>query len=108
MDYKTNRNLLLTFNKSIQATQTINQFCAEKTHNKIAANCIQSENVQSDIAAMLINAIYFKGTWKYKFHKTLTNAGDFYVNENGAVRINFMKLRSNLFYMVKRVESLGT
>lgn len=87
----------LNFSDSIQAAQTINKFCAEKTGNKIT-NCMQSGSIQKDIAALLMNAIYFKGSWKYKFDQSLTAAGDFYVNENEVVRVDFMKIQSNFFH----------
>lgn len=61
----------LNFNKNIEAARTINDFVANKTNYKIK-NFIQRDSIKHDIAAILINAIYFKSSWKYKFDKTLT------------------------------------
>lgn len=84
----------LNVGNSIAAAQTINEFIAAKTHNKIT-NSIQPESIPDDIAVILMNAIYFKSIWKHKFDKTLTTPDDFYVSENETVSIDFVKIQSN-------------
>lgn len=87
----------LNFGNNTQAAQTINDFIAGKTHNKIK-NLIQPQNIDNEITVMLINAIHFKGNWMYKFNKTLTTVGDFYINENETVQVDFMTIKSNFVY----------
>lgn len=84
----------MDFDNEKQAAQIINKFVENKTHDKIK-NFIQPENIDSDTAIMLINAIYFKSNWKHKFNKTLTAPDDFYVNENETVQVDFMNIQSN-------------
>ncbi|MFN8342055.1 MAG: serpin family protein [Cyclobacteriaceae bacterium] len=51
------------------AAQTINQWAAEKTQNRIT-DLLSSTS--SNDALYLVNAIYFKGTWTYQFDKSKT------------------------------------
>lgn len=81
----------LNFYENTEAAQIINDFVAEKTHNKIE-NFISKDVINNEIVAILINAIYFKGSWKHKFDKTLTAPDNFYINENETVRTDFMTM----------------
>ena len=40
---------------------------------------------------LLVNAIYYKGSWKHKFDKNLTQDKDFHVKENSKKQIKMMK-----------------
>lgn len=84
----------LNFDNHTQAAQTINQFVDDKTNGKIT-KFIQAQDINSDIAAMLINAVYFKSDWKHKFNKSLTQPDNFYISENKTVQVDFMKISSN-------------
>lgn len=59
---------------SPEALVEINKWCAEKTHDKISS--ILSRLNQSDIV-VLLNALYFKGTWDSTFKPANTRPGDF-------------------------------
>ncbi len=61
----------------------INQWVSDKTHEKITKII---EQINRDDVMFLINAIYFKGTWKYEFDKNDTHEAPFY-DENG----NFLR-----------------
>lgn len=52
----------------------INNWVKEKTNDKIQKII---EAIKSDDVMFLINAIYFKGTWKYEFDKKQTKKDDF-------------------------------
>ncbi|XP_031618674.1 antichymotrypsin-2-like [Contarinia nasturtii] len=88
----------LNFDKNTQAARNINDFVAEKTNSQIR-DFIQPDRIQKDISVILINAIYFKGSWKQKFNKTLTSAGNFYVNKNKTVQVDFMRMKSGFRYI---------
>lgn len=96
----------LNFDQNTQAARTINSFVAEKTNYQIK-EFIQPDKITGDISVMLINAIYFKGSWKQKFDKTLTAAGVFYVNEKQAVRVDFMRMKSSFCYIPYYASELG-
>lgn len=93
----------LNFFNNIQAAQTINQFVDDKTNGKIT-NFIQAQDIDNDIALMLINAVYFKSDWKHKFNKSLTQPDNFYINENETVQVDFMKILSN--FHIGRIDEL--
>lgn len=62
------------------AVDSINNWIAEKTEDKItnALDYIPKETVM-----YIINALYFKGSWKYQFDKSYTSPGYFYdINDN--------------------------
>jgi len=55
---------------SSDALKTINGWVADKTRNKIPTIINQ---IEPDLAMILLNAIYFNGLWKSKFGETLTH-----------------------------------
>ena len=79
----------LNFNADIQAlnfsdpsaAKTINAWVDQNTHGKIKD--IVADPIPNDIVMYLINAIYFKGTWTYRFDSTQTR-DDFFTLTNGS------------------------
>ncbi|MCX7909092.1 MAG: serpin family protein [Ignavibacteria bacterium] len=72
---------------SPEAAKIINKWVEEKTKGKIK-NMLESI---PDYAVMyIINALYFKGVWKYPFDKSKTRDGDFAISENNFVKAKFM------------------
>lgn len=58
----------------------INQWVKENTNGKIEKIV---DSIENDIVMFLINALYFKGTWKYEFDKKNTR-DDLFTTLNGA------------------------
>ena len=77
------------------AADTINAWVADKTHGKIEE--IVDSPINSDTVMFLINAIYFKGTWTYRFDKNDTSAGAFH-GPDGDKTVQMMKLHGDLRY----------
>lgn len=77
----------------ISATQ-VNQWCASNTNNTIT-NVI---NDISDIELLLINAIYFKSNWKYKFNRELTSTQPFTNADKSIVHIQMMTQTHSFSY----------
>ena len=67
--------------KSAQAVLTINNWVKAKTNGLIDKLI---ESIPDEAVMYLINAIYFKADWKYKFNESDTKEGPFYL-ENGSV-----------------------
>ncbi|MDP2207733.1 MAG: serpin family protein [Bacteroidota bacterium] len=57
----------------------INQWVKDNTNGKIEKIV---ESIENDIVMFLINALYFKGTWKYEFEKNKTR-DDWFIQPNG-------------------------
>lgn len=62
-----------------EARQTINSWVEEQTHNKIS-NCVPAGSLKPLTRLVLSNAIYFKGTWVYKFDHRATTAQPFFIS----------------------------
>jgi len=67
---------------------TINEWIAEKTEDKIK-NMI--ERLDPATVLVLVNAIYFNGTWKYEFDEENTYTGIFNSFNNNNITCDFMK-----------------
>ena len=74
-----------------KSRETINSFIAEQTNNKIK-ELIPNGVLTHETVAVLTNAIYFKGTWEYKFDKSQTREEDFKVTSNKTVKVQMMRM----------------
>ncbi|WP_347840071.1 serpin family protein [uncultured Draconibacterium sp.] len=100
----------LDFN-SPRALETINNWVADKTHNKIDKIL---ENISAEHVMFLLNAIYFKGIWQTEFDEDNTKNLPFYLNSETAINVPTMiKTESlpyysnNLFEAVKLAYGAG-
>ncbi|XP_059802854.1 serpin I2-like [Hypanus sabinus] len=73
----------VNFQDFTSAANIINTWVANETNGKIK-NLFSSHSFSSLTKLVLVNAIYFKGTWKHKFHSANTNLMDF-IKEDGSV-----------------------
>jgi serpin B len=78
------------FARPEQARQTINAWGAEKTHGKIA-ELIPAGVLTEKSGFVLTSAIYFKGTWQYRFAKTDTQDAPFHVSKDREIKAPMMK-----------------
>ena len=79
------------------AVNDINNWCSKKTKGLIK-NLLSPSDITTDIAAVLINALYFKGEWKEKFDKKDTFKGDFYSIDNTTSKVDFMSGKKRAGY----------
>ena len=77
----------LDFNNPESIIQ-INNWVAEKTNNKIDKII---EDIDPLTEMILLNAIYFKGTWKYEFDKKNTSLYPFHLEDNSVKDVNMMQ-----------------
>lgn len=87
----------LNFANATASAATINQFVTEKTQGKIQ-NLVSSQSLNGDTRIVLVNAIYFKGDWKFKFEKRHTKPAYFYLSESERIRIDFMNAKNKFNY----------
>ena len=67
----------------------INDWVANKTRNTIQ-NLFPKENLNPNTAMILINALYFKGKWNWKFDREYTKETKFIVNKDKSVNVEMM------------------
>ena len=73
----------------------INKWCNDKTHKKIPK--IIDKLTDNDVM-VLINAIYFNGTWEKSFDPKKSNKNCFMNNNKTSININFMNMTDNFDY----------
>ncbi|KAJ1087892.1 hypothetical protein NDU88_001051 [Pleurodeles waltl] len=83
---------LVNFQHAKTAAETINAWVERKTHGKIQ-NLISSEDVGALTKLVLVNAIYFRGEWKYKFRTENTNLMEFTEKYGSVTKIPTMHLQ---------------
>ena len=77
------------------SAQQVNNWCDEKTHGKISKII---DELDSAIQMILLNAVYFKGTWKNTFNEKVTEKKDFYNKGIEIKQIDTMSQLSSFFY----------
>lgn len=84
----------------------INNWVADQTKGMIKTLLDSPPSV--DTRAILLNAVYFKGSWEQKFDSNQTKPGNFYnKGKDVAVSVPFMHLRRKEFNFIER-ELAGT
>ncbi|XP_041814704.1 alpha-1-antitrypsin homolog [Chelmon rostratus] len=76
------------FTKTAEAAAEINRLIAAKTQGKIKD---QVKDLDSDMAMVLINYVYFRGQWEKPFNGDQTAKADFRVDGTTTVQVDMMK-----------------
>lgn len=82
----------VNFADSAGTAKNINDWVEGKTNNKIK-NLISPDSLDAMTRLVLVNAIYFKGTWVYQFDPARTYKGPFYLDENKTVDVDYMVIK---------------
>jgi len=80
--------------ESHQATEKINSWASDATNGKIAK--LFDKDLDPLTVMVLLNAVYFKGTWKYQFEADQTAKSTFTYNVNQQEQVDTMKLKGTL------------
>ena len=86
------------------AKDIINNWVASKTNNRITEIVDQ---IDPEIVMFLINAIYFKGTWKYTFDKKKNNFQTFYLSNGTTKQVEMMNQTCNLAHFSNSLMSMA-
>ncbi|KAI5632542.1 serpin (serine protease inhibitor) domain-containing protein [Phthorimaea operculella] len=87
----------MDFSQSAAAANTINQWVEKQTNNKIKD--LLSPDCFNDLTRLvLVNALYFKGTWKSQFNPHHTRPEDFHVDANTKVQVPMMFKKDDFKY----------
>jgi serpin B len=76
----------------------INRWVARQTEGKIERILDQ---IDSDTAAVILNAVYFKAAWQAPFSRSATNDGDFHLAASGTVKVPTMH-RTGHYQLIAR------
>ena len=79
-----------------QTVGLINNWVNLKTHEKISSVITE---IPSDAIMYLINAIYFKGNWKYKFETKNTEKASFTLADGSTYQTDFMNMKEKFKYV---------
>lgn len=77
------------------AVTHINEWCSEKTHGKITSILKKLTPAEKMV---LLNAIYFKGTWEHQFEKAATQDDQFTAASGDKKPVKMMHKRGHLMY----------
>jgi serpin B len=78
------------------AVTTINNWVADKTNDKITEIL---DKIPRDAVMYLINAIYFKGIWKYEFDESDTEEKPFYLSDGTTKDVPMMVQEASFNYL---------
>lgn len=77
--------------------KSINDWVESKTNEKIK-DLLPDGALGANVRLVLVNAIYFKGTWASTFNETFTSKKPFHVSENTEIQVDMMKKRKKSFF----------
>lgn len=99
----------MDFSQNEQARQQINDWVKEKTQQKIPNLLSEGAIDPQNTKLVLVNALYFKGSWMYKFPKNQTKEAQFFLSEDQHFNVPMMESRNNEFHYAddKDVQVLG-
>ena len=79
----------------LKSVEQVNNWCNQKTHGKITEII---DKFPSLTQMILINAVYFKGLWKYEFKKKQTQLKSFYNLNRQEIKVETMNIMAELNY----------
>ncbi|XP_062715738.1 leukocyte elastase inhibitor [Aedes albopictus] len=86
----------LDFANAHQAANIVNEWANTQTRGNIP-QVITDQGISPDMMMLLVNAIYFKGTWLYKFNETETNKrATFESSKNNKMPVHMMSQTNKL------------
>ena len=71
---------------------------SEKVKSTMYCYVFLPDTISPSTMMLLVNAIYFKGLWRYPFNETDTKEGVFYVTPTTSVKAPFMSMERDLYW----------
>lgn len=90
----------LDFGDSQGTSKTINKWCADHTEGLIP-EVLTADNVMPEMFAFLMNALYFKSPWCYKFKPEDTEPEQFTDSNGNVSTVQMMKMNKELPFYCK-------
>lgn len=88
-----------------EAIANINSWTSDNTSGKIPE--LFEKGVLTNMTRMvLVNAVYFKGSWDRAFNKDFTFESDFHIYSSSAVQVNFMRHEEALNFPYTQINNV--
>ncbi|CAH0699832.1 unnamed protein product [Spodoptera exigua] len=87
----------IDFSKNVEAAKEINTWVEDQTNHRIK-DLVSADSLDGNSAAVLVNAMYFKGKWKKPFSPEQTVDRDFYVSKDKTVQKPTMHIVADFKY----------
>ena len=81
--------------EKLESVEQVNNWCSKKTHGKITEII---DELKDEILMVLLNAVYFKGEWTYKFENITTQLKSFYNFGTNEIKTDTMFQLSHFQY----------
>jgi serpin B len=94
----------MDFKNSQHASTLINRFVDLET-NGLISDIISADSIDSLTRIILVNAVYFKAGWKYKFNKQFTRPMKFTLSDNSVIE-HAQGMRTTANLRIGRTEEL--
>ncbi|XP_061446438.1 serpin B3-like [Rhineura floridana] len=78
-------------NAAEEVRKKINAWVESQTNGKIK-DLLPSDSIDASTLLVLVNAIYFKGSWKFRFDKKHTHEATFWTDKNQSKTVQMMSL----------------
>ncbi|XP_065200426.1 uncharacterized protein LOC135831674 isoform X2 [Planococcus citri] len=85
------------FKNKLATKADINAWCSKITKGKIP-ELVSDGDFNDDTVIMLLNAIFFRGEWKYQFPENETRLGMFRVSHSRTIHVQMMSLTEKFNY----------
>ncbi|XP_050355221.1 uncharacterized protein LOC126776614 [Nymphalis io] len=86
----------LDFSKPEEAASAVNCWVSNITEGRIP-DLVKTDDVYG-VSALVLNTIFFKGTWQHQFAPNATKQNSFYVSINDKKETPFMNIRDKFFF----------
>lgn len=87
----------IDFSKNAEAAKEINTWVEDQTNHRIK-DLVAADSLDAATAAVLVNAMYFKGKWKTPFKAEQTTDRDFHVSKDRVVQKPTMHVVADFKY----------
>ncbi|XP_044741554.1 uncharacterized protein LOC123302606 [Chrysoperla carnea] len=79
------------------ATKLINDWITEATKGRVES-IVTDDDIKNSVL-ILMNAIFFKGKWRYAFHPNDTHTGNFHINSKQKVPATYMTNTASYYFI---------
>ncbi|KAI5645802.1 serpin (serine protease inhibitor) domain-containing protein [Phthorimaea operculella] len=93
--YKTELKTI-DFDAPAQAVKDINSWVANKTEGHIL-NLVNEDDISGNLV-LVLNTLYFKGTWRHQFAPNATKPGPFFLAPDVQKQVPFMTIKDQFYY----------